>query len=320
MEYESESFAEFAVRRLGRSRRLRRSIRHKGFCRDPLQLEVKSAFPFLADIERRNGKVLPKIKNLMRKLAAGNPVSFKWGMGTLTARLEEELRRNLMQGVSALGIFRDESNKPCVRIDVSARVISADAVVVTTPAPVAGELLVEIDPEIIAPIMAIPYVPIVAVYTAFRLKDLKKVPEGIGFVVPRSEGQRGLGTIFSSSLFAERCPSTEILTTSYFGGATDPSFIDLPDEEIRNQTAAYLDDTLGIDVEPVFFHIKRWEQVIPQYNIGHRLRVAEIEEKIAKQPGIFMAGSFSGGISCNDVITTSRMKVEEILKYLRRTV
>jgi oxygen-dependent protoporphyrinogen oxidase len=46
----------------------------------------------------------------------------------------------------------------------------------------------------------------------------------------------------------------------------------------------------------------RWERAIPQYEAGHRERMAALEKAEAELPGLRFLGSYRGGISVGDVL------------------
>ncbi|MBT3181594.1 MAG: protoporphyrinogen oxidase [Deltaproteobacteria bacterium] len=316
--FEQESFAEFAIRRLGRAALTSYidplvSWRSAG---EPYQLEVKSSFSFLSDLERRNGKILPKVSSLMQRIFCRKALSFRWGMGTLTARLEEELRKDLMPGVTVNEISLLPPKRVSVKIDVAARNVDADAVIIATSAPEAGEILMSLSPEMLTPLMAIPYASMAVSYMAFNRSDIKRKMDGMGFLIPRNEGFRVLGSMFSSSLFKGRCAKDEVLITSYLGGATDPSCVDLSDDDIRNYTTSALEKVMGIKADPTFVHIKRWQQAMPQYNIGHRDRLEEIDNYLEKLPGVFLTGNYFTGISVNSTIVNAKKCSEQVIEYL----
>ena len=53
-------------------------------------------------------------------------------------------------------------------------------------------------------------------------------------LIPKVEGFKILGTIFSSSLFPNRAPAGHLTLTSYVGGERYPELASLPPESCMN--------------------------------------------------------------------------------------
>jgi oxygen-dependent protoporphyrinogen oxidase len=78
---------------------------------------------------------------------------------------------------------------------------------------------------------------------------------------------------------------------------------DVPSWEDGRLLAALRDElrlAMGITAAPVFHHVVRWDRAIPQYHLGHRERVAAIEERVAGHAGLFLAGNAYHGVALND--------------------
>jgi oxygen-dependent protoporphyrinogen oxidase len=127
-------------------------------------------------------------------------------------------------------------------------------------------------------------------------------PDGFGFLVPRGEGLRILGTIWSSSLFPGRAPPGSVLLTSMVGGAHDPEAWRLDDAALLALVRSDLERSMGIRAEPSYSRIFRHPQGIPQYTIGHLARLEEIERRLGSQPGLHVAGNSYRGISVNHCV------------------
>jgi oxygen-dependent protoporphyrinogen oxidase len=52
----------------------------------------------------------------------------------------------------------------------------------------------------------------------------------------------------------------------------------------------------------VFHQIVRWAKAIPQYHLGHLERVAWIEERAARHPGLYLGGNAYRGVALNDCV------------------
>src|SRR5262249_46544957 len=74
----------------------------------------------------------------------------------------------------------------------------------------------------LAALSGIRYPPVASVVLGFRREDVAHACEGFGMLIPKVEGFKILGTIFSSSLFPNRAPAGHLTLTSYVGGERYP--------------------------------------------------------------------------------------------------
>ena len=136
-------------------------------------------------------------------------------------------------------------------------------------------------------------------------------------LIPRVEGFKILGTIFSSSLFPNRAPAGHLTLTSYVGGERFPELASLPPEKLFALTCEDLRVLLGVKGKPTFQHCVFYPRAIPQYNLGYgrfRELMADIEHKA---PGLFFAGHYRDGISLSDTILSAGKVVERAGAFLR---
>jgi len=78
-----------------------------------------------------------------------------------------------------------------------------------------------------------------------------------------------------------------------------------------------LRDIMGIEAEPLFTRVYRWEKSMPQYTLGHIERVAQIEEMASQHPGLFLTGCAYRGVGISDCIHQGELIAERIFAYLR---
>lgn len=160
----------------------------------------------------------------------------------------------------------------------------------------------------------ISYPPVSAVVLGFRREDVAHPSQGFGMLIPKIEGFKILGTIFSSALFPNRAPAGHITLTSYIGGARYPELGLLPPEQLVEATMADLRALLGVKGRPVFMHTKTWPKAIPQYNVGYgkyRDLLTNIE---AQAPNLFFAGHYRDGVSLGDSIVSGVNISERVAK------
>lgn len=148
------------------------------------------------------------------------------------------------------------------------------------------------------------YPPVGAVVLGFKREDVTHPACGFGMLIPRIEGFKILGTIFSSALFPNRAPAGHITLTSYIGGARYPELGLLPEKDLIQTTLADLRVLLGIKGQPVFTHTKTWPHAIPQYNVGYGKYREALNELERTSPNLFFAGHYRDGVSLGDSIVS----------------
>jgi oxygen-dependent protoporphyrinogen oxidase len=132
-------------------------------------------------------------------------------------------------------------------------------------------------------------------------------------LIPKIEGFKILGTIFSSSLFPNRAPTGHLTLTSYVGGERYPELASLPQEKLVELVCDDLRILLGVRGKPVFAHSVFYPRAIPQYNVGFG-RFKELMNDIeAKAPGLFLAGHYRDGVSLSDSIVSGCKVVERVV-------
>ena len=135
-------------------------------------------------------------------------------------------------------------------------------------------------------------------------------------LIPKVEGFRILGTIFSSSLFPNRAPAGHLTLTSYIGGERQPDLAQRSPEELVTLTCEDLQVLLGVRGRPVFQHTALYPRAIPQYNLGYG-RYRELMNAIENQTGgLFLAGHYREGVSLGDSIVSGCNVVERAEKFL----
>jgi oxygen-dependent protoporphyrinogen oxidase len=101
------------------------------------------------------------------------------------------------------------------------------------------------------------YPPVASVVLGFRREDVQHPCEGFGMLIPKIEGFKILGTIFSSSLFPNRAPAGHLTLTSYVGGERYPELAQLPPDKLFALTIEDLRVLLGVRGQPTFQHIQK---------------------------------------------------------------
>jgi oxygen-dependent protoporphyrinogen oxidase len=123
-------------------------------------------------------------------------------------------------------------------------------------------------------------------------------------LIPKIEGFKILGAIFSSALFPNRAPAGHLALTSYVGGERYPELASLPPEQLVELVCEDLRALLGAKGRPVFQHCVLYPKAIPQYNLGYGRFKQLMNEIETKAHGLFFAGHYRDGVSLGDSIVS----------------
>jgi oxygen-dependent protoporphyrinogen oxidase len=76
---------------------------------------------------------------------------------------------------------------------------------------------------------------------------------------------------------------------------------------------------MKITAEPIASWVFRWEQAMPQYNLGHPDRLDRIEAALAKHPGIALAGNAYFGIGLPDCVRSGIEAAQKLVRLDKKT-
>ena len=276
---------------------------------DAKELSVDALFPRFRALESQHGSLL---KAMMRSRGkAGRLTSFReGGAQRLVDALKLELERDTALGVGVVGIAPLE---PGFELALSTGVSTqVDEVILATPAFVSGELIDGFLPGAAAQLKDIEYADVAVFGVGFNRVDIPLELDGFGFLVPRGEGVRALGVLWSSVVFSDQAPEGQVMLRVICGGTLDPNFMSLSDTEAMQSVRDDLRLTMGITAEPTFFDGVKWPGGIPQYALGHAKRVGSIMTSLEKYPGLYLCGNAYHGVGINDTVRDARRAVREI--------
>jgi oxygen-dependent protoporphyrinogen oxidase len=134
--------------------------------------------------------------------------------------------------------------------------------------------------------------------------------------VPSSERRRIIAGSFSSFKFEGRAPAGAILARAFVGGEMSRDLMRLSDDEMVAAVRDEFRDLLGVSALPLFTQVRRWPDSMPQYEVGHLTRVAEIERAVAEIPFFALAGAAYRGVGIPDCIRSGEAAADVIFAKL----
>ncbi len=324
-----ENVAAFVVRRLGQEfldyaiNPLVSGI----YAGDPARLSVKHGFPKLHALEQRYGSLIKgQILGAKERRRRGEvskqeakKISFDEGLQVLPETLRLRLGDNLRLEATVLKVSQvPDGWKLRVRDQAGETDQLHLAVLMALPMHALPTLELPagsgLHPEVLREIY---YPPVASVVLGYRRADVAHPLDGFGMLIPKAEGFRILGTLFSSSLFPGRAPVGRVTLTSYVGGVRAPELALRPTDELVQMTAEDLRVLLGVTGQPTFRHCVLYPKAIPQYEVGYG-RFKELMSQLEHTaPGLFFAGHYRDGISLGDSIVSAHHAAERIAEFWR---
>jgi len=298
---------------------------------DPALLSINAAFPRLAALEREYCSVLKGLRQTARRRRAeaaargesyqrpGTMWSLRQGLRVLIETLCARLRQPPIQGVSVRSVKPGPTPEAPGHWQIKGEgqdAWSADAVVLACPAYQQAALLADLDAELARFIEGIAYNRVAVVALGYRVTDIPGALDGFGYIAPQRTRRDVLGVQWCSSIFPDRAPEGMCLLRAMCGGWHRAEVAGWEDARLIEAVRDDLRQALGIKATPVFHEIIRWDRAIPQYHLGHNDRVACIEARTARHPGLFLGGNAYHGVALNDCTEQGERLAAAVRDYL----
>ncbi len=325
-----ESVASFFRRRLGSEafERVVEPLMAGIYAGDAEQMSLRATFPQFIEIERRHG-------SLIRGLLAGRKkgkvapapgrttfVTLKGGLGELVRTLVAKVGdagATLLPGRPVVALRAPSVRSKVWTYEIQLKdgtVVTADAVVLATPAYVTAEFLRPISLAVSKLLEEIPYASTATIALTYGSRDLGPSVRGFGFIVPRVEGRDLLAATWTSLKWPHRAPPSQILVRCYVGGAGREDILKADDGTIVRRVREDLRRIAGITAEPSYAEVNRWERGMPQYVLGHRNRLDRIQAALSNFQGLYFTGAAYRGVGVPDCIRDGNETADLIVKYL----
>jgi oxygen-dependent protoporphyrinogen oxidase len=325
-----ESLAAFVMRRLGREalERIAEPLVAGIHASDPETMSLKSTFARFIEMEQKNRSIIWGMYQRKKQFARQQSrytmfLTLRQGMEGMISALGKTLPpKTVAPGQEVIAIEKltgKPSQRPryCVGLRGKKKAMEADVVILATPAFVTAKLLREMAADICRLLDTIPYCSTATVNLAYARSQIGHPLDGYGFVVPRVEKRNIMAATFSSVKFAHRAPQGKVLLRSFVGGAKNEEIVSWEDDKLLATVQGDMGEILKITGTPLMTRISRWPKSMPQYTLGHEVRLSRIEQGLAKHPGIFVTGSAYRGIGISDCIHEAQLTSEQVLKYIK---
>ena len=324
-----ESLASFVTRRLGREvlERLAQPMVGGIYTADPAHLSLRATLPNFLKMEQEHRSLILGMRAAQKRAAGASKkdsgarysmfVSFDAGMTVLVEAIAARLGDGVARTSAPVSALHRNGNDSNWRVTLaSGESIDGDAVILTTPGHQTARILAELDDTLSGEVGAIDYASSATISLAYRRDQIGHALDGFGFVAPAVEGLPLIAGSFSSVKFAGRAPKDHVLLRAFAGGALHAREYERSDDDLVATVHREMSRLLAIRGEPMFTSLKRHPKSMPQYPVGHLDRVARIDARVERHPGLRLAGNAFGGVGIPDCVRSGEQAAERVLADL----
>ena len=308
---DDESLGAFVRRRLGAEalERVAQPLVAGIYTADPDDLSLAATMPRFLEVEKRDRSIILGLRRALARAPLPGTSGARWSLFvTMADGMEERvtaLAARLPMGATVLKQRVSALERAGRRWQVRTAdggAFEADRVILATEAHGTARLTRYLDPSLANLLVEIPYSSAATVSLGYRRTDVPHPLDGFGFVVPRTEGKALLAGTFSSVKYPGRAPEGGALLRVFLGGAMNEGVLEGDDETLARLARGELAELLGIRVPPLWTRVGRYPRAMPQYQIGHLVRVEAIEGCVRELPGLALAGGAYRGVGIADCV------------------
>lgn len=279
------------------------------------QLSLQSTFPQFYEAERKHRSLILGTRKASINSGTEGFFTFKNGLESLVTAVENKLdSSSILKGVRVERIEKDR-NEFYIELNNGER-LNAVSVIAALPHYLLPTIFSKY--EFFRFLSNIPATSVATVSMAFSEQAVKKPINGSGFVVSRNSDYSINACTLTHKKWPHTAPKGKVLLRSHIGRVGDETVVGLSDTEIEQVVYEDLQKLLEITEKPDFTIISRWNKAMPQYTIGHKDRVDQLNEKISRNlSGLFIAGSSFNGIGIPDCIDQGERAAGDVIRYLK---
>jgi oxygen-dependent protoporphyrinogen oxidase len=297
-------------------------------------LSARSVFPALMDAARKGGSLMKALRQPgpinpgpPSATLASTPVFYSLANGVgslpdaLVTRLEERgviLRCN----VPVTALRRTPAGGYPWEVDTFHTTTPANIVILATPAPVVGTLLGSHDPAL-DELRNIDSAGAAMVTFSVAQSDITLPSSGTGILVPLRTVWAGEGSMMVTAitLLDRKWPHLRredtVVLRAHVGRSDDERWLEMTDEELVKRVSDELAVLLPRMGNPLESLVQRWPAGLPQYRVGHELRMQRARAASAAL-SVALAGNAYDGVGVPASIGSGRRAAREALASMQR--
>jgi protoporphyrinogen/coproporphyrinogen III oxidase len=279
---------------------------------------ARSTVPEIAALAGKNrslylGLLRLRLRPKPSKKAGPVLVTLAGGLVRLVDALVERLAdADLRLGSTVRLVARDGDG---YRVDlVDGPSITADAVVLATPAFASARILADLAPDVTSVLEEVPYVDVATIWLAYPRSAMGRPLDGTGFLVPPEEDKFLVGCTWSGAKWPHLADDNIVLIRGMVGRRGDTRWITMDDETLVRRTHEELVEAMGLTGGPVDHSIQRWPQAMPQYLVGHSGRLDALKAELNHLPGLYLTGAAYRGVGIASCVADAERIARDVVQ------
>jgi oxygen-dependent protoporphyrinogen oxidase len=279
------------------------------------ELSAHSTVPDIERLARNNRSLYLGLRKMRRHAppSTGAPVlvTLTGGLGRLVEALAARLTGDDLRLNAAASTIARAGNG--YRLDLAdGQSITADAVVLATPAYATAGLLADLAPDAAALMDEIPYVDVATIWLSYPRSAMGRDLDGTGFLVPPEEGRFMVGCTWSSAKWPHLADDDLVLIRCMVGRRGDRRWVDMDDDTMVRRVHDELVEAMGLTAVPDKQSIQRWPLAMPQYLVGHQDRLDALDTAINHLPGLYLTGASYRGIGLASCVADAKRTAQDV--------
>ena len=281
------------------------------------KLSLMSTYPNFKETEQKYGSLMKglmaekKDKPQAPKTKTGAFLQFRGGLQSFIDRLVSENEKRGGQIHFNFDVTAIEKTEDGYSLTADGGTHHYDEVIVTTPHFQYKRWFKDKEFEYFKHMEA---TSVATVVMAFDAEQVKNTIEGTGFVISRNMDTSITACTWTNKKWEHSTPEGKALLRAYVGRPGDFIVHEKSDEDIVRLAREDLDKIMDLDGEPEFTIVTRMMNAMPNYFVGHKYIIDDIQKYAAENyPGLHLIGASHYAVGLPDCVQTAKNTAEKIL-------
>lgn len=283
-------------------------------------LSALSTAPQIAALASGRNGLIRNARKAQKRASGDGPVFLApgYGMSTLTNTLVSRLVELgvTLHARTTVNTLTRSIDGWALNTSSPTKVPPFDAVVFATPAFATASMLGDVDAHVAQQLNRIRYASVAMVRLAYKRKHVSHNLEASGYLSVPQQGRLFTAASFASSKWERLGIDDTTIFRLSAGRIDDDRATHMSDARLIAEATKELAFSVGASSAPIDADVIRWPNAFPQYDVGHSQLIRDIENDLARHPGLFLIGAATHGLGLASCAATATLGASQVLDHL----